>query len=271
MLKIIKILRQLLRIHKILPRKMAWRRYSRLADVHNFKILRNSVSMDAQIIYLTESPFTVINIDNNDLSGEKFKDKYVYAFFDKPENCECLSWVNKSAWLSLMDHHVSMPDAVNENFKKRKHKAVLVRSDKNSHPGHKLRSKLQVNQFLDIIETTGQNISDLRTVYEQYQYVVIIENVCFPGFVSEQIWGAIKSGCIPIYNGDIKTLDKYGLSSVVKFSKVFSIDALEITHLPNLNDISFSVKNFEILKEIRQKSLLEFLAYPTMFLIRGER
>lgn len=259
------------RLPTVLHRKFAWQRYAWLAHTHGFDIKRHVLNENCEYLYLNESPFTITEVDGIDLCSDKLKDKVIYSNFDKPKDCRCRQWYNKGAWLSLMDQHVSMPDEVCSDNGNRINKAILVRSAKITHPGHVIRAGLKINGFLDIIDTNTRKISDLRAIYQKYRYALIIENVKYPGYVSEQIWGAIKSGCIPIYYGDFDKLREYKLSNVIDFEKVCSDDYSFISELPAVSDPYYATKNFTILKDIRAKSLGEFMAYPTMFLIRGNR
>lgn len=259
------------RRYKALIRKVLWYRYSWLATAHGFNIERHSANKGSKFLYLNESPYTITKVDGVDLSSDDLSDKIIYSNFDKPDSCVCAQWFNKSSWLCLMDQHVSMPKNVLDNFQVRQQKAILIRSSKKTHPGHIVRNHFIANDLLDIIDTDKQDIFDLRAIYEQYQYVLIIENIKFPGYVSEQIWGAIKSGCIPIYYGASEKLTEYNLSNVATLEDCCSSDYKSILKLPVVENINFAKTNFSRLVALREDCLSEFMAFPTMFLIRGDR
>jgi len=73
-------------------------------------------------------------------------------------------------------------------------------------------------QIMDVVSTIGvvdsagkfrNNTNDLQDLFadnkthflEQYRYTICPENSNYPGYVTEKIFDAIRSGCIPIYNG----------------------------------------------------------------------
>ena len=259
-----------MQVKKVLNRKMAWNKYSRLASAHGFEIIRNSIRTDSQFVYLTESPGTIQQSDGIDLGSKFFNDKIVISYFDKPPECNCLKWVNKNLWHTLMDHHLSMPENLNKNFHLRINKAILIRSEKQILKGHKLRHKLKENEFLDIVDTKKKSIEDLRPIFEKYKFAVVIENDIWPGVNSEQIYGAFKSGCVPLYLGDLARLQKLGFEGIYNLNEFVSKEFDELIGLPNDDGHSIS-PNFEKLLELRLESLTDFMSFPAMYLIRGER
>lgn len=67
--------------------------------------------------------------------------------------------------------------------------------------------------------------TDLNSTYSQYNFVMAMENMQKPGYVSEKIFNAFNSGAIPIYWGDSETVEKiFNKNAYIDVSKYSSIE-----------------------------------------------
>lgn len=75
-------------------------------------------------------------------------------------------------------------------------------------------------------KTAPGGYADLNILYGQYNFVMAMENMQKPGYVSEKIVNAFNSGAIPIYWGDSETVNTiFNKNAYIDLSKYESFDA----------------------------------------------
>jgi hypothetical protein len=76
----------------------------------------------------------------------------------------------------------------------------------------------------------GTNASGKIEHNKQYKFAIAFENKQYPGYVTEKICDAYKSGCIPIYWGTPDIIKDFNPSTFINANDFPDIDAL-IAHI----------------------------------------
>lgn len=261
------IIRKLKKLFNNLIRNYNWRIYANLYKLHGLSIKRNKTD-NCDILYLLESPELLTKVLKFDFKKGSLNNKVIIACFDKPKNCKPLKWINYTSVFSLLDRYCSFPDYISK--KERLNKALVLRSSKNYLSGHKLRNSILRTDFIDIIDLDG-SCSDIRPLYEKYEYAIVIENTKFDGYVSEKFYDAIKSGCIVIYWGSKKTVQNQGFKNIFFFEELNDLNSIIKGLVKNKVFTHDRVnKNFEILKHLRELRQIDFYKMPSFFLVKGK-
>ena len=142
----------------------------------------------------------------------------------------------------------------------------MSRSQKTYLSGHQARHQICSSKNIDILELDG-TVENTNEYYMKYKYMIVIENTIAPGYVTEKLFDAIKCGCAVIYMGDYNNVMSLGFKNIFMLDDINNIDSI-------VNDIviknpwseKIAIENLNTLHKLREKSLHQFLSFPTYHL-----
>ena len=246
-------------------RKKSWDLYVKILANNGFKIVRERVDEPADIYYLMESPEILIKVNKIDFNHENLQGAIVFASFNKPDGNKAKIWINTTVNNHLLsDKFCEMPKKIEiTNYK---NKAIMSRSQKTYLSGHKVRHQISEFENMDILELDG-TIENTNFIYKQYKYMVVIENTISPGYVTEKLFDAIKCGCAVIYMGDYNNILNLGFKNIFKLDDINNLEFM-VNNVIEKDQWSeeIAIENLNLLYKLREKSLYQFLAFPTYHL-----
>lgn len=98
-----------------------------------------------------------------------------------------------------------------------------------------LHARRAVDSGGALMNNLGYRVQDLREFYRNYRFCLAFENQAFPGYTTEKIVYAMRSGCVPIYWGNPQIADDFNPASFINVA-AFRNDREAIAHVLEVAD-----------------------------------